>query len=160
MGTGEGNLRIRYRGKLDYPGLALVRDLCPCNGGGVGGYLDERDPGGESVGWKGGTWTLRKPSWKETKLLQLPLEIALFNMQSTAVFRRHLSIHHPMQIPTLGKRSPCKSLDSPNQVCVGDSSVPKEQHRAGQATAYHSQRLDKEKKKKGRDCPGWMGLQV
>lgn len=112
--------------------------------------LDERDPGGESVGWKGGTWTLRKPSWKETKLLQLPLEIALFNMQSTAVFRRHLSIHHPMQIPTLGKRSPCKSLDSPNQVCVGDSSVPKEQHRAGQATAYHSQRLDKEKKKRER----------
>lgn len=77
-----------------------------------------------------GTLTQRKHSWKETKLPQLPLEIALFNMQSTTVFQRHLGIHHPMQIPTLGKRSPCKSLQSSNQVCVGDSSVPKEQHRA------------------------------
>lgn len=73
--------------------------------------------------------TQRNLSWKETKLPQLPLEIALFKMQSADVFRRHLSIHHPMQMLTLGERSPCKSLQSPNRVCVGDDR-PREWPRA------------------------------
>lgn len=102
--------------------------------------VDARDPGpmgdGEEGGTKRvstemkGTLTQRKHPWKEAKLPQLPLEIALFNMQSTTVRKRRLSIHHSMQIPTPGKRSPCKSRQSSNQMCVGDSSVPKEQHRA------------------------------
>lgn len=102
-----------------------------------GRLVEERDPGPvRKVCLEGRDLDSEETFLEGAQVPQLPLEIALFNMQSTAVFGRHLSIHHPMQIPTLGTRSPCKSLDSPNQVCVGDSNVPREQHRAGNSLPW------------------------
>lgn len=53
------------------------------------GVLQEMDLGQprDVLAQRQATLTQRKCSWKETKLPQLPLEIALFNMQSAGVFR-------------------------------------------------------------------------
>lgn len=122
-----------------WPGacVALHPVLCAAKLGSLqwgrdGRLVEERDPGPVwEVCLEGRDFDSEETFLEGAQVPQLPLEIALFNMQSTAVFGRRLSIHHPMQIPTLGTRSPCKSLDSPNQVCMGDSNVPREQHRAG-----------------------------
>lgn len=87
------------------PRLALARDLCPfssCNtllctgvttmvGLGVSRRLVEERGLGQ-MWWKElaeGKKNLTQKTcfWKETKLPQLPLEIALFKMQSADVFR-------------------------------------------------------------------------
>ena len=90
---GEGHQCQAQKRELSDPCLAWVKlGLLPWRWVGVGSEQEasrEEGSGTDVVGSakKKENLTQRKYSWKETKLPQLPLEIALFKMQSADVFR-------------------------------------------------------------------------